>query len=653
MTNKANTYPDSGINPTLANADTSKQNLGVCFSGGGSRALTCAWGQLLGISASGLADKPRYISSVSGGTWASSIYTFLPDNISSDELLGSYYPPAKLSLTGDNNTFDVNTLGPHSLGHAPKGTSLEDLIVYVATFLLLHADSHHKWLWASIVAEFILEPFDLRFEGKKPWISTRYFSLSSDYANRSFPEGAPPLTDFCYARDGRPFIIMNDNIMERVGSSGISSHSIVQIPNQATPVSAGALGRSPVSTLYGGGTVESYAYNSTLAGDSAMSPPPVTVEIEQPYSLIDSVSTSSAFFANLLAEHLQGILADSKERAELVRKVHDNLEAKHKKLFRGKLDEFATELESRLGKKLREKVDGRLKILGDELESYIDERLVEILDEKKFDPADIIPTYNYWPIRDSSKNEKTQYTDGGTLDNLGVLGILGQTDSRAGNSEKLSLVVFDNTSTPLTLKHGKIIAGSQAAPLFGIKFDVDTGNYGEFSQEQKDPTCSGFEATSLIQVFDNSKNEKGKTPFDLLVEGLYAANCGATPGESPVAASINTQPAFYEFTATTIDNLLANVSADRTVDILYIQNAKMLDWQNLIGDKKLRDEIIEGQKHSIDLLESFEGFPNYSTFLKIGLEAKESNALSQMWAWALADDASSLKSEFSEFVHNA
>lgn len=67
-------YPNSVENPTLKYSDNSKENIALCFSGGGSRALTCAWGQILGLSQENLIDKFRYISSVSGGTWASSIY---------------------------------------------------------------------------------------------------------------------------------------------------------------------------------------------------------------------------------------------------------------------------------------------------------------------------------------------------------------------------------------------------------------------------------------------------------------------------------------------------------------------------------------------------------------------------------------------------
>ena len=81
MKSTATTYSAIGDNPTTRNSDNNKANLAFCFSGGGSRALTCAWGQMLGLKTLNLMNKARYISSVSGGTWATSIYNYLPVSI--------------------------------------------------------------------------------------------------------------------------------------------------------------------------------------------------------------------------------------------------------------------------------------------------------------------------------------------------------------------------------------------------------------------------------------------------------------------------------------------------------------------------------------------------------------------------------------------
>ncbi|MEA2028192.1 MAG: hypothetical protein U9N49_04390 [Campylobacterota bacterium] len=202
--------------------------------------------------------------------------------------------------------------------------------------------------------------------------------------------------------------------------------------------------------------------------------------------------------------------------------------------------------------------------------------------------------------------------------------MLAQSDEGA-NSEAIKIVAFVNGSIPLVKKGDNIIAGSQAAPLFGIDFDEESGEYKPFSKDQKDPYSENFKSTSLIQVFDN-RNDK----FSDLVKGLYESN--SKDGE-------NTTAAFYEMDLVTVDNPLVNITAGKQVKLLYIQNAKMLNWQNAIGDEKLKSQIKKAQSEDADTFDSFKDFPYYSTFTKIGLEPQESNALSQMWAWALCEDS--------------
>ena len=70
--------------------------VGLCFSGGGSRALTAALGAYRGLTALGLMEKVSFISSVSGGTWASAAYTYLPSAIS--DAVGYSWLPCATSM---------------------------------------------------------------------------------------------------------------------------------------------------------------------------------------------------------------------------------------------------------------------------------------------------------------------------------------------------------------------------------------------------------------------------------------------------------------------------------------------------------------------------------------------------------------------------
>ena len=103
----------------------------------------------------------------------------------------------------------------------------------------------------------------------------------------------------------------------------------------------------------------------------------------------------------------------------------------------------------------------------------------------------------------------------------------------------------------------------------------------------------------------------------------------------------------------------------------------MLNWQNSLTDEKLKSDIAKGQEDTgsltsdLDVLKKefhqkqyyqlyetlknkdlglFSNFPYFSTFFKIGLHPEESHALSQMWAWAVADDRSPLKQALLNFV---
>ncbi len=628
---KTKIYPNKGSNPTIENSDKSKQNIGLCFSGGGSRALTCAWGQMLGLRTLDLIDKARYISSVSGGTWATSIYSYLPDGISDTDLLGTYFPPEKLSLGGLDETFNVTILAARSLGKAPEGMRLKTLAMLAGKFLVTHRASNHKWLWAYLVGHLVLEPYDLRSQGDSEWDSTKSFTLSNEYASKNFPHGAPLLKDFYFLRAGRPFHIMNNNIMIKVSNPARIKSNIVQLPNQVTPVAGGARGKAPNGSITGDGLVESYGVCSTLNQQSATTSP-VDITISQPYSLIDIVSTSSAFFAETVACYIKDQMVDPEKKKVLISNIKTQLTPTHKESLLAEMEHEMKSIASVIEKRLEDAVFNDVSRLGT-----------------------IVPSYNYWPIEDNSTNRVMEYTDGGTLDNTGVIGMLAQTEMGERN-EAIRLVVFDNTDTPLAKKNGLIIAASQMAPLFGIDFNEKTGKYQAFTESQKDPDNTDFKAVSLISLFENKKDADGNTPFDKLVNGVYAASCGAASGESPDDSKMCSDPAFYEMELITTDNDLVGITSNRKVKLLYIQNACIMNWQNNIGDGDLKDQIVAGQKgkgieiEPDDKKYDFKDFPYYSTFLKIGLEAKESNMLSQMWAWAIADDRSTLKKHLQDFL---
>jgi hypothetical protein len=76
-----------------------KDDFGICFSGGGNRSAVATLGELRALHASGILERARYISSVSGGTWGAAPWVFLQDSSedASTLFLGNYVPPEKLT----------------------------------------------------------------------------------------------------------------------------------------------------------------------------------------------------------------------------------------------------------------------------------------------------------------------------------------------------------------------------------------------------------------------------------------------------------------------------------------------------------------------------------------------------------------------------
>jgi len=151
-----------------------KPSTGICFSGGGSRAMVLAMGQLRGIEQLGLMENVKYISSVSGGSWASTAYAYRLDNDTND-LIGEYESPQNLTMKNlqkilpgmaavnegfsfssdgemdrtDSKTLNFSQISPFTLN-------------YLASLYNISKNNITQFQgWQSAVANSFLLPFDL------------------------------------------------------------------------------------------------------------------------------------------------------------------------------------------------------------------------------------------------------------------------------------------------------------------------------------------------------------------------------------------------------------------------------------------------------------------------------------------------------------
>ena len=277
------------------------RSVGLCLSGGGSRALTCAMGQLRALDHLGLMDQIFAISSVSGGTWANTLYTYLPATISDADFLGTpVLDPGQLTVTG-SLPYALDQLSRHSLGRVPGNLGL---LSDVAEVLKLREEWGYPTsdLWQGLIGHSVLRPYGLWHpDPAAQHFDTHYFSWTDAYLqlpNSTLAHNPGlRLTDFYTVQRKRPFMVFNTAIFID------DSTSADLVPFEANFM----LGvRQPFPTAgaaatIGGGLVESLAMNAVYQKDTAPGEVSVAAPV-RPFTLADIAGCSSAAFAQEFEE---------------------------------------------------------------------------------------------------------------------------------------------------------------------------------------------------------------------------------------------------------------------------------------------------------------------------------------------------------------
>ncbi len=89
---KEHSFPEQELNEVMT-----RPNVGIAFSGGGSRSAVASFGTMRALHEMGLDDKFRYIGAISGGAWFTAAYSFLPEELSDDEFFGEYLDFASIT----------------------------------------------------------------------------------------------------------------------------------------------------------------------------------------------------------------------------------------------------------------------------------------------------------------------------------------------------------------------------------------------------------------------------------------------------------------------------------------------------------------------------------------------------------------------------
>jgi len=586
--------------------------LGVCLSGGGSRALSAALGALSGLRSlphpddptRSMMDEVKHLSSVSGGSWAAVAYTFLPAEvdgrpIDDDTFLIKPIPPDQLVKGGAAQAADVEHMDPRCLGTAPQQFAplpIAHVLYKYWRWGMFKDRAKLSWFWIAAVGELILRPFDL-YDAKYPRNSkvtepTKYFSRSEKYFKTAIEHRNEGLDagEFHFVRDGRPALVVNFNLLTDEARANSN-----QVPVQATPEVTGILGDAS-GPNFGGGSVQSLGFGTELLGRASESNTARVHEYRR-YSLSDIAGCSSAFFAQGILSHIDQEL--------------DTIEAA-----------IATDLR-------RRHIPG---FIARWLAGFIRKKIEPMLNQ---DAAALIPRYPYWPLGQLDSPTPTTkpqgFSDGGTFEDTGVLGMLARTDANR-------IIAFINGAAPLVqdaatheVKVDEQLGDAsqplariegQISTLFGYVWDDHKGHYRKYTDN---------EDGRFAQVFSD---EGGA--FEAVRNGLWNASTGG-------GADAGMHTAAFVQHLTTIDNEVAMISSGREITLLWVVNNRVNAWQDQITDAGIKADLAAGQAgqtpSGAPKIPKAEGsgplknFPLFTTAGQINLGKEAVNMLAQLTAW--------------------
>lgn len=383
---------------------------GICFSGGGTRAMTSAIGQMKALDSLNLWSKVGYISSVSGGSWASSIFTYYqptPNGPKNDsELLGTPLGAKQLTIAELEAPISVKRM-THVMTKNLTGKLLEYLLKGDLSRGLLEKPQD---IWIDAVGATYLQPFGL-YGGEK-----KYFTLNDSTAKsivRRSPKLKLSVADFYVVHRQpedvkRPYLIINSAVLAPAELLPLPKPDSMTGFNYS-PLGVGLAKFQEISVNkeiegiinypVGGGFIEPYAMGGS-APIGATAPCGnvnhcATIELPtmHKFRLADAVGTSSAAFASTLAQSIP---------AEILSEV----------LARGS----------------------------------------------------IIPEEPYWSVERPQITAKPyRFADGGNLENYGIISLI--------QRKVKKIVVFINTSSPIDTT---FVAGQSAPTAKTIDYDFYT-----------------------------------------------------------------------------------------------------------------------------------------------------------------------------------
>lgn len=271
-------FPESLTGAPKPESWQDKPSFGVAFSGGGIRSASASLGQLRALHQLEWFKEVKYISTVSGGTWLTLPFTFLPEAFSDAEFLGEYRTPETLTDQ------DLAPTEKYAMATVLSGAKASQHTV--KAWFSLQGDE----TFASVLGELLLDRFQLNEMRSFAW-STKHVQRviqrnSSCYEASGLhdldaaprfgcKDGRVPPSfllpeNFYVPRKDRPFHIVGTAVLAQRGFLQTSLLDDMKYPLEITPYYTG-WGQRRIHTFPGTGAtmpmggvyVESFAYDGS------------------------------------------------------------------------------------------------------------------------------------------------------------------------------------------------------------------------------------------------------------------------------------------------------------------------------------------------------------------------------------------------------
>ena len=578
---------------------SSAAGVGICLSGGGSRAMGAGIGQIQALeklttsSGDSLLSQIVAMSTVSGGGWVGIPFTYLPSSFPDAQFLGSYTDPAGLT----DAIIEASPTGWIG-GQVSSGFSIADLSAKAVYLRAKGVPS--SMLWQTLMGLHFLQPYGLFPASSEDYQPNTLFSYDTLVLDGQVTGPNPSLADVpAYlvaqvAGQGRPYLL---GVASMVVTLPSDENAKALVPVQSTPVLTGILptpagGVDGNGLAVGGGAVGSFGFNSVYQsiGDDGYA----TIQQSRQWSLMDILGTSSAAFAATL----EGQIADwarSPQRFAAALRVHKDSAAASLAEAGYAAGEVAATLEAIATAAETGGMDAVKGQLGG----------ADVL-------SGLIPKYDYWSpgTPPSAGGAALQdFADGGSLDNTGVTSMLFYPDVS-------SIIVFVNTENALTQdSSGNIVVDSSIPALFGYQAynDKVTPVYAPSSD------APASDLHRLSQVFPSKD-------FQPLLEGLWQS-IGGNESLAPV----------FTQKLTTVANDWFGIPAGRDVTMLWVYLGMSHSWRG-----ELTDEVV---KLKLDFELATQDFPHYGT-LRTQRSAVQMNLLSNLTAWTVLQNQAAFTALF-------